>query len=83
MPTTLKRTYALPAQTVESFEQHIAAGKRSAVVAEAIAHWMNEQRRAELRQAVIEGCADMADVYLEVEREYAPLDAEVARAQSQ
>ena len=79
MPTTLKRTYALPAQTVESFEQAIAPGQRSAIVGEAIARWMNEQRRTELRQAVMEGCAEMADVYLEIEREYAPLDAEVAR----
>jgi hypothetical protein len=29
---------------------------------------------------VIEGCREMADIYLEVEREYHPLEEEVHRA---
>jgi hypothetical protein len=33
-----------------------------------------------LRKEMIEGCRDMADVYLAIEREYHPLEEEVQRA---
>ena len=75
-----KRTYALPPETVEEFDKAVQPGKRSAVVAHLMHSWLDEQRRERLRQEVIEGCQDMADVYLEIEREYHPLEEEVARA---
>ena len=40
---------------------------------------LDRQRRDELRQEIIEGCREMADVYLELEREYHPLEEEVQR----
>jgi predicted RNase H-like HicB family nuclease len=42
---------------------------------------LDRQRREQLRKEIIEGCRDMADVYLEVEREYHPLEEDVERRQ--
>lgn len=75
----LKRTYTLPADTLEQFEQVVAAGQRSAVIAELLREWLDRQRREQLRREIIEGCREMAEVYLETEREYHPLEEEVHR----
>ena len=76
----LKRTYALPPETLEQFEQEVAPGKRSAVIADLLREWLDERRREQLRREIIEGCREMADIYLETEREYHPLEDEVHRA---
>jgi metal-responsive CopG/Arc/MetJ family transcriptional regulator len=76
----LKRTYALPHETLEQFEQAVTPGKRSAIVAQVLRDWLDKQRQEQLRHEVIEGCREMADVYLEIEQEYHPLEEEVARA---
>jgi len=76
----LKRTYALPQQTLEEFERTTVPGKRSALVAALLREWVERQQREQLRKEVIEGCREMADVYLEIEREYHPLEEEVERA---
>lgn len=73
----LKRTYALPPDTLESFEETVAAGKRSTVISRLLREWLEAQRREQLRQDVIEGCHEMADVMLEIDREFHPLDEEV------
>src|SRR5260370_24272479 len=69
-----KRTYSLPGDTLAVFEKEVNSGKRSAVIGELLRNWLNQKRREKLRQQVIEGCREMADVYLEVEREYHPLE---------
>ena len=74
-----KRTYALPPDILQQFEQTVAAGKRSAVIAGLLHAWLDKQRQEQLRRDVIEGCREMADVYLEIEREYHPLEEEVHR----
>ena len=38
-----KRTYALPAATVERFEKEVPPGKRSARVAELLESWISER----------------------------------------
>jgi metal-responsive CopG/Arc/MetJ family transcriptional regulator len=76
----LKRTYALPPDALEKFEQAVDAGKRSAVIAELIREYLAEREREALRRDIIEGCEDMAEIYLEMEREWHPLEEEVARA---
>ena len=76
----LKRTYVLPPDILQQFEHTVATGKRSAVIAELLHEWLDKQRRERLCREVIEGCRDMADVYLEMEREYHPLEEEVQRA---
>ena len=76
----LKRTYTLPPDTLELFERKISAGKRSAVIAELLREWLDQQRRERLRREVVEGCHEMAEVMLEIEREFNPLDEEIDRA---
>lgn len=72
-----KRTYALPADTIEAFEREVASGERSAVVTDLIREWLEERRKEELRKSIIEGCKEMWDIYLETEREFHPLEEEV------
>ena len=76
----LKRTYVLPPDILQQFEHTVAAGKRSAVIAGLLHEWLDQQRRERLCRAVIEGCHAMADVYIEMERAYHPLEEEVHRA---
>jgi len=76
---TQKRTYALPQRTVEKFEQVVGSGQRSATLARLIENWLQEQQKAALEQDIIEGCREMAEVYLEIQREFDPLDTEVTR----
>jgi metal-responsive CopG/Arc/MetJ family transcriptional regulator len=76
----LKRTYALPQDTLEEFERATPAGKRSALIAELVRSWLEHEKRERLRREVIEGCREMTDVYLEIEREYHPLEEEVQHA---
>lgn len=75
----VKRTYALPSETVKQFEEVVSPGKRSAVLAEIIRAWIEEQKRIRLRKEIDEGCREMWDVYLETEKDFHPLEEEVGR----
>ena len=77
---TQKRTYALPQKTIEKFEQAVGSGQRSATLALLIEDWLKQQQEAALERDIIEGCREMAEVYLEIQREFEPLDTEVTRA---
>jgi hypothetical protein len=77
---SLKRTYSLPVDTLKKFEQKVPGEQRNAVLAQLLRDWLERDRREELRRQIIEGCRDMADIYLEIEREYHPLEEEVQRA---
>jgi hypothetical protein len=79
---SIKRTYALPEETIIRFERKVGVGKRSAVLTELLENWLSQAERKRLREEIIQGCRDMADVYLEVEREYHPLEEEVHRGLS-
>ena len=74
-----KCTDVLPPDILQQFEQTVATGKRSAVIAELLHEWLDKQRQVQLRRDVIEGCREMADVYLEIEQAYPPLEEEVHR----
>lgn len=76
----LKRTYVLPPDFLEQFEDEVEPGHRSAVIAELLHQWLSERRRQHLRAQVIKGCQDIAEVMLEIEREFNPLDEEIDRA---
>ena len=78
--TLMKRTYALPAETLAQFEQAVVTGKRSAVISDLLREWLDQQRRESLRREIIEGCQAMTDVYLELEQAYHPLEEEVQHA---
>jgi oligoendopeptidase F len=77
---TLKRTYALPPETVIRFEEVVESGQRSAIVATLLDQWIKEKEREALQQRIIESCADMADEYQEIEREFLAIDEELHRA---
>ena len=75
---TTKRTYVLPAETLESFEQRVASGQRSAVIAELLREWGERQQREQRRREIIEGMPGRwRTLYQEIEREYHPLEEEV------
>lgn len=76
---TAKRTYALPAQTLQRFEGRISPGRRSAKVAELIEAWIREQEREALRQDIIEGCREMGEINLEIAKEWEAADDELWR----
>jgi hypothetical protein len=75
-----KRTFSLPADTLERFEKEVPAGQRSSILTELLNQWLDQQQDEQLRREIIEGCREMADVYLAIEREYHPLEEEVQRA---
>src|SRR5262245_28245229 len=80
IPMTLqKRTYSLPEGLLQSFEQRVPAGQRSHVLGELMRRWLEEQKRARLREEIARGLAEMSDVYREVEREFHPLEQEAYR----
>lgn len=60
----IKRTYAIPEEIVRQFEKVVVPGKRSVVISELISGWLADQRREELRRAVIEGCLDMTEAHM-------------------
>src|SRR5262249_5266854 len=76
----VKRTYVLPPKTIEEFEKTVSAGDRSAVIADLLASWLENRQREQRRQAIIEGCREMAEIYCEIEGEDHPLEEEVQRA---
>jgi metal-responsive CopG/Arc/MetJ family transcriptional regulator len=69
----IKRTFALPSDTLQEFEQIVSPEERNKVIAEALRDWLDKQK---LREAIIEGLHDMADILLEIEQEYHPLEEE-------
>jgi hypothetical protein len=75
-----KRTYSIPPDTLAWFEREVGRGKRASVIAGLLRDWLIQKQRDKLRREVVEGCQDMADVYLETEREFHPLEEEVQRA---
>lgn len=77
---SLKRTYALPAETVTLFEREVAPRQRSAVVQQLLHEWLEQRRRAQLQQDILEGCRAMAAVYLETEQAWHSAAEEVHRA---
>jgi len=51
-----------------------------AFLAEHIPTWLNKRHEKAVRQNIIEGCREMWDINVEIEREFHPLEEEVARA---
>jgi hypothetical protein len=73
----LKRTYGLPPDVVLRFERKVERGRRGKVIERLMTEWLEEEQRAELRAAIVEGCREMSGVYSEIESEYHPLEEEV------
>ena len=80
MSHLVKRTYFLPQTTANLFEESVVSDKRSEVVTPLIQNFVEAKQRQQLHQSIIEGCAEMRDVYLEIESEYYPLEEDAHRA---
>jgi hypothetical protein len=65
-----KRTYSLPPPIVQRFEKTVAPGERSSFVAKLLEDWFARRERLEMRRRIVEGCREMKDVYLEIDREW-------------
>jgi len=76
---TMKKTYSLPKFLVQKFESITQKRERSNVISRLIERWIEEKEKEKLRKQIISGCKEMASVYLEIEREYHPLEEEVER----
>lgn len=75
-----RRTYSFPPDTLDWFERVVRRGKRASVIAGLLSEWLLNKQRDRMRRGVVAGCRAMADVYLETEREFHPLEEEVQRA---
>ena len=75
----LKRTYTLPAEILQPFEEAVDRGHRSALLAALVKDWLEARRRERLRGEILAGCREMAREYLAQERAYHPLEEEADR----
>jgi hypothetical protein len=80
---TQKRASALPAKTVQEFEQAVGVGQPSTTLTRLMENWLEKRHEEALRQNIIEGCREMWDVYVDTERDFHPLEEEAARAEGQ
>lgn len=76
---TIKKTYSLPKFLVHKFENIAQKRERSNVISMLIEKWIEEKEKEKLRRQIISGCKEMSSVYLEIEREYHPLEEEAER----
>jgi hypothetical protein len=44
---------------------------------------MDEREKTDLRKQIIEGCNDMSDIYLDMERDFHPLEEEALRIETE
>jgi metal-responsive CopG/Arc/MetJ family transcriptional regulator len=79
----VKKTYSLPESLLQRFESVIPKNKRSQVMTKLLLEWMENQEQEKLRKQIIEGCQEMQEIYLDIEREYHPLEEEVERQASE
>ncbi len=73
----IKRTYSLTEPLWRRFEEIVPKRERSRVITELVSRWIEEKERERLRKEILEGCQEMAEVYMEVEKEFHPLEEEV------
>jgi hypothetical protein len=74
-----KRTYSLPPDLVQRFEERLAPGERSRFLAKLLEDWLVEREREELRRQVIEGCREMGATNLAIDHEWSATADEVWR----
>jgi len=75
----VKKTYSLPEFIVKKFEKMTSKRERSKIISQLLQQWIENQEKQRLREQIIEGCKEMASVYLEIEKEMHPLEEEVER----
>ena len=74
-----KRTYSLPFDLIQRFEEQLTPGERSRFVAKLIDDWLSARERERLRREVIDGCREMAELYRAIDAEWNDAADEVWR----
>lgn len=72
-------TFAFPLELAGRLEDSVPPRQRNSFVAEAVKARLQELERVELRKDMEECARVMYDEIMQIEREFAPLDAEVDR----
>jgi len=73
------KSFPLPKDTLDAFEQKVEHEKQGELVASLIQHWLEEEHKRKIREEYIAGLVEMEDVSLELEYAYNPLEEEVHR----
>jgi metal-responsive CopG/Arc/MetJ family transcriptional regulator len=74
-----KRTYTVPDEVAGPFDTAVPPGDRSRVVTRLMQEYLDEQRRQRTREAIVEGCREMGEIYLETAAEWNAVDEETWR----
>ena len=75
-PGSSRRTFSLNRETVSRFEAIVPPGARSQTIEFLLKQCVEELERERLNQLIREGLEYMADVYADVEREWAGVETE-------
>ena len=73
----VKRTYSVPEYMWRHFEEIVPKRERSRVISELVSRWLEEREKERLRKEILEGCMEMSEIYLELEKEFHLLEEEV------
>jgi hypothetical protein len=65
-----KRTYTLPAETIERFERVVPSGDRSHTIDRLLRQELQEIEKQRIRNSIIEAAEYMSDVYAETTAEW-------------
>ena len=76
---TIKKTYYFSEPLIKKFEKMTRKRERSKIISQMIQEWISEREKQRLREEIIQGCHEMGDVYLEIEKEHHSLEEEVER----
>jgi len=72
----INKNFALPKETSEALDRAVESEKQGELLASLIERWLEEQRRAALREAYVAGLKDMEDVSIRLEQDFNPLEEE-------
>ena len=76
-PEVVKKTYSLPKYLVQEFENNTKKRERSKIISKLVEEWIDRKKKERLRKQIMAGCREMSNLYLEIEKEYYPLEVEV------
>ena len=76
-PEVVKKTYSLPKHLVREFENNTKKRERSKIISMLVEEWIDHKEKERLRKQIMAGCREMSSLYLEIEKEYYPLEVEV------
>ena len=76
----IEKSFQLPKETLDAFEQKVEREKQSELLASLISQWLDEHCKSSLRENYIAGLKDMDQISLQIAQEFHPLEEEWHRA---